>query len=1078
MEEVTRPTGGLLHRALEGPEGSPIERAQLTDQQRLAVVLQAAALLAHLEYGGGYLPRALRDARLDPAGRLRIGEIAHGRMLDPPQVLLRRLLERLFRADVEIAGRGEARRAARWLHERWQQTLVPLSADAALADVFEAAEFLWLPAFGPARSALAAEHRRGGEGHLWVAGPGGARRRLLARVTTRAELEALLAGDEARALWEGDPGEGDPSTLAQAGRFRRAVLLWRRHPPASPAERLEHARALFALGRFSRALGTLEGVSSIPGRLLRARCQTQLGRLRAARRVVDRLGRAELGAGETVELAEVASRLHAKLGQGGDALADHLARALARGRGPLRIRALVAAAEAAWDRHDPEAMERYLEQAREARPEGALGRRWHHARALLAQLVGDGPAMAEALKTALGTERRLLSRDRAGRLWNDLALARVMVDDLPGAERACRHALRLLSACEGPSRTTLGLHNLAEVRLRRGRLEGASRVLEAATSENRRAGNLRGLVRDLALWVRLELAQGRPEAALTRCDEAFVELDRRGISEGRELFELFAARALGWLGRRAEAAENLGRLGASILNELESEERPAVMALAGLEDRALELAAEGPWTELWRALAGGEHPRPEVWDGLERLEPYRAGRLVFDCEEALPGVVPPRWLRRAAAALRESGSTPLAERLEIRTAGPWRALEAALAERSVGPAEAARLLRDAGYPETRLLFIPAGEEGAAAAEVVVAGDGGERKIEGSANGGRLVLEAEVVDAPLRAIFSLFCRELSAPKAEERAASKPRRRAGMVGEDPALNAVVDRLERLAPGEVPILVLGESGTGKELVARAIHRASARVSGPFIAFNCAAISESLVLADLFGHVRGSFTGADRDRPGLFESARGGTVFLDEIGDLPAPAQGMLLRVLQESEIRRVGESFSRKVDVRVVAATHRDLEAMVREGEFRRDLFFRLKVATLRLPPLRERGSDVVHLAEYFLTKKAPGRNLRLGSAARANLLSHLWPGNVRELENVLEVAIALADGDEIKAEDLDLPTPGDSGEDRGDYHARIAAFRKQLVIEALEASRGRQAAAARRLGVSRQTLSYLVRQMGLS
>jgi len=298
---------------------------------------------------------------------------------------------------------------------------------------------------------------------------------------------------------------------------------------------------------------------------------------------------------------------------------------------------------------------------------------------------------------------------------------------------------------------------------------------------------------------------------------------------------------------------------------------------------------------------------------------------------------------------------------------------------------------------------------------------------------------------------------------------------------------------------VLIRGESGTGKELAAREIHRASARAHGPFVAVNCAALAESLQLSDLFGHVRGAFTGADRDRVGVFEAARGGTVLLDEIGDLPLGAQGLLLRVVQEGEVRRLGESLPRRVDVRVLAATHRDLERAVAGGTFREDLFYRLKVGAVDLPPLRERGDDVLQLADLFLSRHPLAPPPRLAAATRARLLDHAWPGNVRELENVLRLAAALAAGGIIQPEHLELPQPDESalsqdaaaanrsGESDatapiaaaggGSYHQQVESLRRQLVADAIAAAAGNHAEAARRLGISRQALSYLVRQLGL-
>ncbi len=303
----------------------------------------------------------------------------------------------------------------------------------------------------------------------------------------------------------------------------------------------------------------------------------------------------------------------------------------------------------------------------------------------------------------------------------------------------------------------------------------------------------------------------------------------------------------------------------------------------------------------------------------------------------------------------------------------------------------------------------------------------------------------------------------------------------------MRAAVARLALVATADIPVLIRGESGTGKELAARDIHRASARAHGPFLAINCAALAESLQLSDLFGHVRGAFTGADRDRMGVFETARGGTVLLDEIGDLPLPAQGLLLRVLQEAEVRRLGESLPRRVDVRVLAATHRDLERAVAGGSFREDLFYRLKVGAVDLPPLRERGDDVLELAQLFLSRLPRSPAPRLAAGARERLRAHSWPGNVRELENVLRLAAALAGGGVIEAEHLEL-SPAAAGSPAvvavpsataatGTYHQQIEALRRQLVVAAIAAAAGNHAEAARRLGISRQALSYLVRQLDL-
>jgi formate hydrogenlyase transcriptional activator len=234
---------------------------------------------------------------------------------------------------------------------------------------------------------------------------------------------------------------------------------------------------------------------------------------------------------------------------------------------------------------------------------------------------------------------------------------------------------------------------------------------------------------------------------------------------------------------------------------------------------------------------------------------------------------------------------------------------------------------------------------------------------------------------------------------------------MVGSSPALLEVLQRIERVAPADSTVLILGETGTGKELVARAIHDRSRRKGRPLVKVNCGAISAGLVESELFGHVRGAFTGAHDDRTGRFELADGGTLFLDEVGELPPETQVKLLRVLQEGEFEPVGSSRTVKVDVRVIAATNRDLDAAVREGRFRADLFYRLNVLPLRVPPLRERRSDVPHLALFFLERFAKRFGKKFEGIARESmerLAAYAWPGNVRELQNVIERAVALEGG----------------------------------------------------------------------
>jgi two-component system response regulator AtoC len=300
-------------------------------------------------------------------------------------------------------------------------------------------------------------------------------------------------------------------------------------------------------------------------------------------------------------------------------------------------------------------------------------------------------------------------------------------------------------------------------------------------------------------------------------------------------------------------------------------------------------------------------------------------------------------------------------------------------------------------------------------------------------------------------------------------------------------VLEILERAAGFKATVLVTGESGTGKEVMARAIHAQSPRCERDFVAVNCGAIPENLLESELFGHARGAFTGADRARPGLFAEADGGTLFLDEIGELPPSLQVKLLRVLQEEEIRPVGQNKPRAVDVRVIAATSRDLEAEVRERNFREDLFYRLDVVRLHVPPLRERGADVTLLVNHFVehfgrTLGRPG--LSISDEALEKLNRYPWPGNVRELENVIERATILSQEDRILPRDLP-PSVGNSVPQAsaqgagGDFSLRRARrrFEAEWIRGALEACDGNRTHAAKRLEISHRALLYKIKEYGL-
>ncbi len=307
---------------------------------------------------------------------------------------------------------------------------------------------------------------------------------------------------------------------------------------------------------------------------------------------------------------------------------------------------------------------------------------------------------------------------------------------------------------------------------------------------------------------------------------------------------------------------------------------------------------------------------------------------------------------------------------------------------------------------------------------------------------------------------------------------------MVFASDAMRKLAILVGRVAPRDVTVLLSGESGTGKERVAEAIVRASQRAQRPYVRFNCAAMTADLVEAELFGHTKGAFTGAIRARPGLFGEADGGTLLLDEVGELAAGTQAKLLRVLQEGEIRPVGEERPHKVDVRILAATHRNLEELVAHGKFREDLFYRLNVVSLRIPPLRERKEDIPELARHFLERYAQRfgiPDLPIPAGLMSKLTTHHWPGNVRELENAIESLVVLSPPDTLDLDLLpgsDAPRPPGSDGVTLTLRQRMDAYERGLITEALRACQDNRSLAAARLGISRVTLHEKLNKHGLT
>jgi DNA-binding NtrC family response regulator len=307
---------------------------------------------------------------------------------------------------------------------------------------------------------------------------------------------------------------------------------------------------------------------------------------------------------------------------------------------------------------------------------------------------------------------------------------------------------------------------------------------------------------------------------------------------------------------------------------------------------------------------------------------------------------------------------------------------------------------------------------------------------------------------------------------------------IIGRSPAMQEIFDTIERVAPTRATVLLAGESGVGKDLVARAIHFHSPRRDRPLVKINCTAIPENLMESELFGYEKGAFTGANTTKPGKFEQADTGTVFLDEIGDVPGPIQVKLLRVLQEREFERLGSNVTRHIDVRVIAATNQDLRAALEQGTFRQDLYYRLNVVPLNIPSLRERKQDIPFLANHFVKKLAPDAGCRVESitdAAMEKLTAYHWPGNVRELENVIERSLVMAKGTALDAADIKLES-APRVKPQNETHflpegMSLDAYEQEIIREALRRADGNKSQAARMLGLTRNALRYRLTQMGL-
>ncbi len=333
---------------------------------------------------------------------------------------------------------------------------------------------------------------------------------------------------------------------------------------------------------------------------------------------------------------------------------------------------------------------------------------------------------------------------------------------------------------------------------------------------------------------------------------------------------------------------------------------------------------------------------------------------------------------------------------------------------------------------------------------------------------------------LDTLRNLVEKALTLPSRDQDVTAGVDARFQIVGESAKMLELKASIAKFARSQAPVFIRGDSGTGKELVARQIHLQGSRGQGPFVAVNCGAIPSELMESEFFGHVKGSFTGATSDNEGLFRAAHGGTLFLDEIADLPLPMQVKLLRVIQEKSIRPVGSQNEETIDVRIISASHRDLDAMVREGEFRQDLYYRINVIGIGVPPLVERREDIAPLTQHLIDKHNgdSGGGFRIDEAALAALQSYSFPGNVRELENILERALALCENETIEAADLQLPelgSPADS--ETASLGEMTRDLEKEHIINALEHNRWNQSAAARALGLTLRQLRYRIEKLKL-
>lgn len=729
----------------------------------------------------------------------------------------------------------------------------------------------------------------------------------------------------------------------------------------------------------------------------------------------------------------------------------------------------------------PSALRR-LRVARRGLWSGDVLARYLHLRGLAAHERGCYPAAATAYRAALRV-LRADNQELVGEIHLDLGCAAILLERERTADRHLQLAERLLERCGSRLALTIARHNRAVLAC--DRLDW--RAAEALITGAREA---RGRVEDAAHWLgELELAR----CALARGDTAVVAVTLPAL----------AAMVAERLPDHPVALESLARLRVNLALAA-GDLATAAAAAPGCEDErtavdALVAAARGDappgrtperWglalsAQLVRAWKSGddEEARARLAAELERAPLSAAvGAVRALTVGAEVGVGPePIWGElwgRVEAALATGALSGWARQLHRLRGVDAAALVAALDGVVAGgtdvaaPARLVAVVHALGLP---WLAVRDGDELLA---MVGAPEGqAEEVAEGAVRVGSRAPLSRTEHATLR----LIARQVSLQRSRPERAGAPSE-GGLLGVSPAMQQVREEISRWAALPVTVLILGEPGTGKELCARELHRQSGRRGG-FVPVNCAGMPSTLLEAELFGAARGAYTGADRDRPGLVEEAEGGTLFLDEVGELPLELQGKLLRLLQEREVRRVGATRTRTVDVRFVAATNRDLEQAVEGGAFRRDLYYRLTVGVIRMPALRERPDDVEELARYFVHRCATafGRlGVRLAPATYAVLRTGGWPGNVRELESAVARAVAAARPGEVLGPDR---FPGFAASSPPTVAAlrpwseASDAFAREYFVRMLEACGGNRSAAARRAGISRQTLLYHLRQLAV-